>query len=203
MDPPFTGCPNVLTVNHFFDGANVVTHDGELAAPVHSDLTIVPCAARLPDADGQRAGRDGPVPVFNEFEQRFSTSTKVDCYKEIPLSDIDTRPGPEGDPFSIFNVGVQGTLTGMSRLRSVAGPNVDGYDGRTILALIGENWGAGAAARHRAPRAARAGHAAQLCSTDADCDGGTCTNPFVATADANVQFQGSRPQGDRITIPLP
>src|SRR6185369_13714920 len=81
--------------------------------------------------------------IYNEFEQRFSTSTKVDCYLETPLSDIDTRPGPEGDPFSIFNVGVQGTLTGMSRLRSVAGPNVDGYDGRAILALIGENWGAG------------------------------------------------------------
>jgi len=142
--------------------------------------------------------------VFNEFEQRFSTSTKVDCYLETPLSDIDTRPGPEGDPFSIFNVGVQGTLTGMSRLRSVAGPNVDGYDGRAILALIGENWGAGVCGANPGTAGGSIPIAdVQLCSTDADCDGGTCTNPFVATDAANVQFQGSRPQGDRISIPLP
>jgi hypothetical protein len=204
VDPPFTGCPNVLTVNHFFDGANVVTHEGSLAAPVHTDLTIVPCERDYLTQTGNSPGATVQFLIYNEFEQRFSTSTKVDCYKETPLSDIDTRPGPEGDPFSIFNVGVQGTLTGMSRLRSVAGPNVDGYDGRTILALVGENWGAGVCG----PAPGTAGGPPitlqlQLCATDADCDTGTCNNPFVSTADANVQFQGSRPQGDRISIPLP
>jgi len=204
VDPPFTGCPNVLTVNHFFEGANVITHDGELASPVHTDLTIVPCERDYLTQTGNAPGAVVQFLVFNEFEQRFSTSTKVDCYLETPLSDIDTRPGPEGDPFSIFNVGVQGTLTGMSRLRSVAGPNVDGYDGRAILALIGENWGAGVCGANPGTAGGSIPIAdVQLCSTDADCDGGTCTNPFVATDAANVQFQGSRPQGDRISIPLP
>jgi hypothetical protein len=205
VDPPFTGCPNVLTVNHFFDGANVITHDGEVGSPVDTDLTIVPCERDYLFQTGNAPGATIQFLIYNEFEQRFSTSTRVDCYKEVPLSDIDTRPGPEGNQFSIFNVGVQGTLTGMSRLRSVAGPNVDGYDGRTILALVGENWGAGTCG---APPANGAGWvpgpAVQLCSTDADCSGGdTCVNPFVATDAANTQFQGSRPQGDRITIPLP
>ena len=44
-----------------------------------------------------------------------------------------------------------------------------------------------------------------LCATDADCEAldvsGPCSNPFVKTTAANVQFQGSRLQGDRITIP--
>ena len=206
VDPPFTGCPNVLTVNHFFDGANVVTHDGQLGAPVHTDLTIVPCQRDYLTQTGNAPGATIQFLIYNEFEQRFSTSTRLDCYKETPLSDIDTRPGPDGNPFSIFNVGVQGTLTGMSRLRSVPGPNVDGYDGRTILALVGENWGAGVCS-DLGTASASGGYpkvAVQLCATDADCPRGSpCNNPFVSTADANVQFQGSRPQGDRISIPLP
>jgi hypothetical protein len=41
-----------------------------------------------------------------------------------------------------------------------------------------------------------------LCTSNADCPLGPCINPFVSTTAANVQFQGSRIQGDRITIPL-
>jgi hypothetical protein len=204
VDPPFTGCPNVLTVNHFFDGADVVTHGGALTAPVTTDLTIVPCQRDYLTQTANAPGATIQFLIYNEFEQRFSTSTHLDCYKETPLSDIDTRPGPEGNSSSIFSVGVQGTLTGMSRLRSVAGPNVDGYDGRTILALVGENWGAGVCEAVPGKSSSYPKYlTAQLCSTDADCSEGVCTNPFVATADANVQFQGSRPQGDRISIPLP
>src|SRR5512143_48680 len=180
VDPPFTGCPNVLTVNHFFDGANVVTHDGQLGAPVHTDLTIVPCQRDYLTQTGNAPGATIQFLIYTEFEQRFSTSTRLDCYKETPLSDIDTRPGPDGNPFSIFNVGVQGTLTGMSRLRSVAGPNIDGYDGRTILALVGENWGAGrcgsAPGTSGAPGVQPLEPSVQLCTTDADCDTGETCN---------------------------
>ena len=195
-------------MNHFFDGANVVTHDGELGSPVHTDLTIVPCERDYLTQTANAPGATVQFLIYNEFEQRFSTSTRVDCYKETPLSDIDTRPGSEGDAFWIFNVGVQGTITGMSRLRSVSGPNVDGYDARTILALVGENWGAGtcgaAPGTSGAPGIKPLEPAIQLCATDADCGTGeTCQNPFVATDDANVQFQGSRPQSDQTKIPLP
>jgi len=169
-DPPrFVGCPNILTLNHFFDGAEVITHQG-LSSDVFSTLVLVPCANDYLTQTANGAPAVVQFLVYNEFEQRFSTSTSVQCYRETPLSDIDTRPGPQGNDFSIFSVGVQGTITGTSRLRSVAGPNVDGYDANGILAILTEQWNS--------------------------------TNG-IFTASANVQFQGSREQGDRITIPLP
>src|SRR6185369_12937647 len=59
--------------------------------------------------------------VFNEFEQRTSTSTRVSCYTDLLLSDIDTRPSFSDDNSnSIFGIGVQGTLGGQSRIRGVA-----------------------------------------------------------------------------------
>ena len=210
VDPPrFGGCPNVLTLNHFFDGANVLTHEREVQGTVNSELTVVPCERDYLNQTANGLFTTIQFLIFNEFEQRFSASTKVNCYKETQLSDIDTIPGPSGNATSIFSAGVQGTLTGMSRLRSVAGPNVDGYDGRTILAVLNEHWAAGVCGAEpgqegegRQPRPELS-----LCATDADCEalgvGGICQNPFVKTTAANVQFQGSRLQGDRITIPNP
>jgi len=207
VDPPrFAGCPNVITLNHFFDGANVVTHDDEVQGEVNSELTIVPCQR---DYLNQTAnGNETTIQflIFNEFEQRFSTSTKLNCYKQTKLSDIDTRPGTDGDLFSVFSVGVQGTITGMSRLRSVAGPNVDGYDGRTILALLTENWASGICSGFGAQSGATwmPAPAVTLCTSNADCESPeTCVNAGTSTTDSNVQFQGSRLQGDKITIPLP
>jgi hypothetical protein len=206
-DPPrFIGCPNILTLNHFFDGANVISHEGAVEGRVRSDLTLVPCArdylAQIPEQAVVQ------FLVFNEFEQRFSTSTSVRCYKETRLSDIDTRPGPEGDSFSIFSVGVQGTLTGMSRLRSVQGPNVDNYDARTVLALLTENWASGTCESPEPGTGGAAGmngRVQTLCAVDADCEeGDICVNggsaAVVKTTGANVQSQGSRFQGDRIII---
>ena len=57
--------------------------------------------------------------VFNEFEQRFSTSNHVNCFERTTLSDIDSAPGTTGDAQSIFNVAVEGTLTGQTRIRGV------------------------------------------------------------------------------------
>ena len=122
VDPPrFGGCPNILTLNHFFDGANVLTHDREVQGEVNSELTIVPCERDYLNQTANGLFTTIQFLIFNEFEQRFSASTKVNCYKEVQLSDIDTVPGPGGNTTSIFSVGTQGTLTGMSRLRSVAG----------------------------------------------------------------------------------
>jgi hypothetical protein len=171
---------------------------------VHSEITLVPCQRDylLQTANG------GPTTIqfliFNEFEQRFSTSTKVNCYKEIRLSDIGSnQPGPDGDKFSIFNVGVSGTLTGMSRLRSVAGPNTDGYDGRTILALLSENWASGVCAAPAEMSGGMKSYPVQTELCTESFPGCTCMHPGTSTTAANVQFQGSRLQGDRITIPLP
>jgi hypothetical protein len=183
----------------------VETHDETVEGTVNSDLTIVPCERDYLNQTANGLFTTIQFLIFNEFEQRFSTSTKVNCYKETPLSDIDTVPGPGGNRTSIFSAGVQGTVTGMSRLRSVAGPNLDGYDGRTILAVLTENWGAGICRNEATGEGDSKRVEITLCATDADCieegEGTVCENPFIKTTASNVQFQGSRLQGDRITIP--
>jgi hypothetical protein len=110
----YNACPNVLVLNHFFDGA---VEPSAAQSTVTTDLTLVSCSEDLnlqywPTTTVQFL-------VFNEFEQRFSTSRSQTCVTELPLSDIDTRPGPSGDAQSIFNVAVEGTLTGQTTVRGV------------------------------------------------------------------------------------
>jgi hypothetical protein len=124
----YDGCPNVWILNHFFDGAPVDTHfrngtftqDNGLAA---TDLTVVPCSEDFLLQEQNLGGAVLQFLVFNEFEQRFSSSTRFTCFREVQLSDLDTRPGTADNAFSIFNVNVQGTLSGQTRIRSVASSN--------------------------------------------------------------------------------
>ena len=124
----YNGCPNILILDHFFDDADVVKDE------VRTDVTFVPCSE---DFNFQ-----APQPVtvqylvFNEFEQRFSTSRPVTCFQEIALSDIDTRLGRSDDKFSIFNVSVQGTLTGQTLARGVQTSDVT--HGTGLLAITEE-----------------------------------------------------------------
>lgn len=134
----YNGCPNVLIMNHLFDDATVVTHGttAPTSARVRTDLTVVPCSEDFNVQENNLGGAVLQFLVYNEFEQRFSTSTNFTCFREVPLSDIDTRPGPNGDPQSIFNVGVQGTLAGQTRIRPVAGQTL----ANAVLGIIEEFW---------------------------------------------------------------
>ncbi len=127
----YAGCPNILIIDHFFDNAVSPTAD---AATVTTDLTLVPCSEDF----NYQIPRTvvAQYLVFNEFEQRFSTSRSVTCLQEIPLSDIDTRPGPGDNGFSIFNVAVQGTLTGQTTIRGVQ--TADETAGTGLLAVVEE-----------------------------------------------------------------
>lgn len=110
-EPEYNGCPNFLIVNHFFDGVdNPVTGD-----TVDSELTLVPCANDyLRQIPGNAVVQ---FLVYNEFEQRFSTSRSVNCKFQSYLSEIDTT-----DPDrSIFSAGVAGTVSGQSRLNPLGG----------------------------------------------------------------------------------
>jgi hypothetical protein len=127
----YNGCPNALILNHLFDGAEVSTHAGASSSQVRTDLTVVPCGE---DFFTQTANAVVlQFLVYNEFEQRFSTSTNFTCFKEVKLSDIDTRPGnsKSNDSSSIFNVAVAGTLSGQTRIRSVEGATA----GNTVLGV--------------------------------------------------------------------
>jgi len=125
----YAGCPNILSLDHFFDGAT----DPVSGATITTDVTFVPCTQdfnlQLPKSLTVQ------FLVFNEFEQRFSASRRVDCLTNIALADIDTRIGPFGDNQSIFSVAVQGTLTGQTLARGVNDDSPTAPGGETILMI--------------------------------------------------------------------
>jgi len=107
----YNGCPNYLIVNHFFDGAANPVPGTQ--ANVTTNLTLVPCST---DYLRQICGLSvAQYLVFNEFEQRFSTSRSVRCFEDIQLSRIDTPNTAR----SIWNVSTAGTLTGQTRINPI------------------------------------------------------------------------------------
>jgi hypothetical protein len=117
----YAPCPNLLIVNHFFDRAQPPT-----GGFVRTELTLVPCSQDVGQTFPDFRIVSPPIVtaqmlIYNEFEQRFSTSARVQCFRNTTLSDIDTRLGPEDDMFSIFSDGVQGTVAGQTRVRGVTG----------------------------------------------------------------------------------
>ena len=127
----FVGCPQTLIMDHFFDGADVGPGDTE----VETRLTLVPCAQNFQNSQANLATRTTiQFLVYNEFEQRFSTSMRIACFEDRQISDIDTRFGGGDDSASIFNVGVQGTISGQSRIRAVS----VGDEGRGVLGQMTE-----------------------------------------------------------------
>jgi type IV pilus assembly protein PilA len=130
----YVPCPGVLIMDHFFEGANP-----EIGGIVNTDLTLVPCSENLGDpAESANFEVVAQMLVYNEFEQRFSLSTRVECYRATTLADLDTQRGPAGDTFSIFAVGVEGTLTGQTRIRGVQGQ--DNPLGYGLLGVACENY---------------------------------------------------------------
>lgn len=122
----YSSCPQTLIANHFFDGAQ----DPTTGATILNAIALVPCSQNFLTQTPIRV--TAQFLVYNEFEQRFSTSTPVCCYGVLPLSNIDTTQMEH----SIFNVGVQGTLTGQTRIQGV-GPAGHGLIG-TLFDLHGE-----------------------------------------------------------------
>ena len=102
----YEACPTTLLLNFFFESADLIF-------PNTGDLTLVPCGDDFLD---QIPGKvTAQFLVFNEFEQRFSTSRLVDCFFESRLGNIDT---PNADR-SIFSFNVAGTIAGQARIRGV------------------------------------------------------------------------------------
>jgi len=109
----YNGCPNILILDHFFEGAN----DPVSGDIVNTKLTLVPCSEDFE----RQVPVTSPIQflVFNEFEQRFSTSRIITCFREFRLIDIDLS----NEVRSIFSAAVNGTLTGQTRMRGVIGDN--------------------------------------------------------------------------------
>jgi hypothetical protein len=122
----YSSCPNILILDHFFDGAL----DPISQRQVTTDLTLVPCSEDF--ATQVPLTTTVQFLVFNEFEQRLSTSRPVTCFQEFHISDIDKASKDR----SIFSAAVQGTLTGQTRIRGVA--DQDQAHGHALLGVAEE-----------------------------------------------------------------
>ncbi|MGD9762864.1 MAG: hypothetical protein AB7V27_04030 [Candidatus Binatia bacterium] len=123
-DPEYNGCPNILILNHFFDNAQEPVNDHYLK----THLTCVPCSQNFLLQDVALFPTTLQFLVFNEFEQRFSASRRLRCFKEFELCTLGTgvdRPFNNDDydyadcDRSIFSSAVSGTLAGQTRIRGV------------------------------------------------------------------------------------
>ncbi|MFN8640736.1 MAG: hypothetical protein U0802_03415 [Candidatus Binatia bacterium] len=80
----YQGCGQRVVLNHFAGGA-----DDPILGPTSSvatEVTLVPCRA---DYERQEATRIVVQFVaFNEYEQRFSANTTVDCWRSFFLTDV-------------------------------------------------------------------------------------------------------------------
>jgi hypothetical protein len=123
-DVEYTACPRAVLFNHFFDDAP----DPVLDSPVTSRLTVVPCSMDLENSIPGEALLQ--FEVFNEFEQRLSATLNVVCFVDVALSSIDAGADPS---LSIFNFALQGTLVGVTRIRTVVDAEIG--HGHGVLAL--------------------------------------------------------------------
>ena len=110
----YNGCPNFIILNHFFDKAKDPVPGS--TSFISTELICVPCSEdllrQIPGAAVVQ------YLVFNEFEQRFSTSKSVTCFQDTPLCNLDTRDCSR----SIFNVNIAGTETGQTRINPIGIP---------------------------------------------------------------------------------
>ncbi|MFN8640784.1 MAG: hypothetical protein U0802_03670 [Candidatus Binatia bacterium] len=123
-DPEYSGCPNVLILNHFFDDAQEPVTGNYLK----THLTLVPCSQNFLLQDAALFNTTVQFLVFNEFEQRFSASRSVRCFKEFELCSLGTGVDRAIDDYaadsnscqrSVFSAFVNGTLSGQTRIRGV------------------------------------------------------------------------------------
>lgn len=113
----YNGCPNVTILNHFSefvqDPATGETCVPEESGCIETQLILVPCSQDL--LHQIPAGAVVQYLVYNEFEQRFSTSRPMQCQQALPLSLIDTTQRQR----SIFSAGVLGTVVAQTRLTPI------------------------------------------------------------------------------------
>ena len=114
MGSEYEGCSPVLIMDHLFDAAVDPINANNLAT---TDLTLVPCTEDFRTGNTSNGASTAQFLVFNEFEQRFSTSRRVECLFNSQLSLIDTTQPSR----SIFSAVVSGTVAGQTRISGIGG----------------------------------------------------------------------------------
>jgi len=101
-DAEYAACPAKLVLDHFFQGAFISGQN-----VVDTSVTLAPCSEDV--ATLTPAELVVQYLVFNEFEQRMSGATELECLDTFTLDDLGR----------IFDVNVQGTIAGQTHLRPV------------------------------------------------------------------------------------
>jgi len=118
----YDACPERLILNHFSTGSEDPTNVG---ARNETELTLVPCSQ---DFELQVPGSvTVQFLIFNEFEERFSASTTVDCYLNEEITQIDSLTDPTR---SVFSFQVLGTIFANAIITPVV--QLDGTSGGVI-----------------------------------------------------------------------
>jgi len=118
----YDACPERIILNHFATGAEDPSNIG---ARNETELTLVPCSQ---DFETQTPGRvTVQFLVYNEFEQRFSASTTIDCYFNEEITRIDSLTDPTR---SVFSYDVLGTTVANAIITPVV--QLDGTSGGVI-----------------------------------------------------------------------
>jgi hypothetical protein len=181
-DPDCQNTCNLATNTCTLNGTRCVVDDecvpADYQVRLATDLTLVPCTQDFEERRLDLSRTVAQFLVFNEFEQRFSTSRTVDCFKEIQLSNMETADNTR----SIFSAGVAGSLTGQSRIRGVVNDENVGRGGNTLLGVAEEF-------RCEGPQF-------QFPTCDL-----VDAQRLVSGAGKNLHFQGRRPQSDFIYLP--
>lgn len=132
-DGEYNACPAALLLNHFADGAP----DPPTLRITSTSITLVPCSE-----DFERQAPSSVTvqfEIFNEFEERFSTSTTVTCWANIELYEIDSPNDPRSSVFSYQQLG-----SFVAHTRITPASDLDGAvigiaeTGRTEAVTVGE-----------------------------------------------------------------
>jgi hypothetical protein len=119
-DPCYSDSDCETTCNdapQILDGANQV----DLRSASLTDLTLIPCTQDFENSVSSSVTVQ--FEIFNEFEQRLSASTTVDCWANFYLFEVDSPLDPER---SVFSFATLGTVAAHTRIT----PNPD--DGAVV-----------------------------------------------------------------------
>ncbi|MBI3390066.1 MAG: hypothetical protein HY027_20230 [Deltaproteobacteria bacterium] len=123
-DGEYNACPAVLQLNFFAgDVEDLVNGDAE----IDTELTLVPCSENFETQQGSKVIVQ--FAIYNEFEEKFSASTTVNCWKNGRLSDIDSPNN--GDDLSVFSEPVLGTMVAHARI-TPADPTDGTFNGAVV-----------------------------------------------------------------------
>lgn len=108
----YDACPEQIILDHVSSGAI----DPISGGATFTELTLVPCSQDFENAQGGVSTIQ--FVVYNEFEQRFSASTTVDCFLNVEVANIDTTTTPAN---SVFSRNVLGTDVASAVITPVPG----------------------------------------------------------------------------------